>query len=116
MSEPLLVDPTVPPSGTGCVECEAAGGWWLHLRRCAACGHIGCCDSSPAGHARTHATETGHAIMRSFEPGEAWFWDFGVDEYYEDSPELVDPQAHPPAQGVPGPADRVPEDWQAHLR
>ena len=30
------IDPTVPPSGTGCVECEAAGGWWLHLRRCAA--------------------------------------------------------------------------------
>ena len=29
------VDPTVPPSGTSCVECEAAGGWWLHLRRCA---------------------------------------------------------------------------------
>ena len=30
------IDPTVPPSGTGCVECDAAGGWWFHLRRCAA--------------------------------------------------------------------------------
>ena len=30
------------PSGTGCVECLATGSWWLHLRRCAECGHIGC--------------------------------------------------------------------------
>jgi len=30
------------PSGNGCVECLAsAQGWWLHLRRCAECGHIG---------------------------------------------------------------------------
>src|SRR4051812_21372307 len=36
-----------PPSGTGCVECLAMGGRWVHLRRCAECGHIGCCDSSP---------------------------------------------------------------------
>ena len=21
-------------------------GWWFHLRRCAECGHIGCCDKS----------------------------------------------------------------------
>ena len=27
------IDPTIPPSGTGCVECEAANGWWFHLRR-----------------------------------------------------------------------------------
>lgn len=43
------IDPDVPPSGDGCVECLAGAdpGWWFHLRRCAACGHIGCCDSSP---------------------------------------------------------------------
>ena len=34
-------------SGIGCLECLAEGGWWFHLRRCAECGHIGCCDSSP---------------------------------------------------------------------
>ena len=43
-----LIDPSVPPSGTGCVECLQGGGWWLHLRRCAKCGHIGCCDTSPS--------------------------------------------------------------------
>ena len=49
------IDPSVPPSGPGCVECEQSGGWWFHLRRCAQCGHIGCCDSSPSQHARAHA-------------------------------------------------------------
>ncbi|WP_200829269.1 hypothetical protein [Dermacoccus sp. SAI-028] len=39
------IDVTAAPSGMGCVECEASGGWWGHLRRCALCGHVGCCDS-----------------------------------------------------------------------
>lgn len=29
------IDPEVAPSGGGCLECDAAGGWWFHLRRCA---------------------------------------------------------------------------------
>ncbi|MEU3406616.1 hypothetical protein ABZ766_22125 [Streptomyces sp. NPDC006670] len=40
------IDPGVPPNGTGCADCDAVGGWWFHLRRCAQCGHVGCCDSS----------------------------------------------------------------------
>ena len=48
------IDPTAAPSGTGCAECEAAQGWWVHLRRCAQCGHVGCCDSSPSQHATKH--------------------------------------------------------------
>jgi hypothetical protein len=45
------IAPDVPPSGRGCVECldDAPLGWWLHLRRCAACGHVGCCDNSATG-------------------------------------------------------------------
>ena len=54
MTEMPGIDPSVPPSGTGCLECEAVNGWWLHLRRCAQCGHIGCCDNSPAQHATAH--------------------------------------------------------------
>ncbi|MGZ4619506.1 MAG: UBP-type zinc finger domain-containing protein, partial [Frankiaceae bacterium] len=44
------INPTARPSGTGCVECTGGDGpgWWFHLRRCAQCGHIGCCDSSPS--------------------------------------------------------------------
>jgi alpha,alpha-trehalase len=24
-----------------------SGGWWVHLRMCQSCGHIGCCNDSP---------------------------------------------------------------------
>jgi Zn-finger in ubiquitin-hydrolases and other protein len=108
------IDPTVPPSGTGCVECEATGAWWFHLRRCAQCGHIGCCDSSPSQHATEHAAATGHPILRSFEPGEAWFWDFRSDAF-ADGVELAPPQHHPVEQTTPGPAERVPADWESRL-
>ncbi|CAN5437030.1 UBP-type zinc finger domain-containing protein [soil metagenome] len=114
MSQPGAIDPSAPPSGTGCAECEASAGWWFHLRRCAQCGHIGCCDTSPSQHASRHAVESGHSIIRSFEPGEDWFWSFETDSYY-DGPPLADPQAHPAEQSVPGPQERVPADWQSHL-
>ena len=108
------IDPSARPSGTGCTECEDDGGWWFHLRRCAQCGHIGCCDSSPAQHARGHAASAGHPIMRSFEPGEMWFWNFTTERDVQ-GPELAPPNAHPADQPVPGPRGRVPADWQAHL-
>jgi hypothetical protein len=108
------VDPAVPPSGSGCVECDAAGGWWVHLRRCAQCGHIGCCDSSPEQHASRHAATSGHPIVQSFEPGETWFWDYESKDYY-DGPQLADPQSRPVEQSVPGPQDRVPPDWRTKI-
>jgi Zn-finger in ubiquitin-hydrolases and other protein len=108
------VNPSAAPSGPGCVECEAAAGWWLHLRRCAGCGHIGCCDSSPAQHASKHAASSGHPIIRSFEPGEDWFWDYRTSEFY-DGPELAPPECHPLDQSTPGPRERVPADWQQHV-
>lgn len=115
MTEMKGIDPSMPPSGTGCAECEAAGGWWLHLRRCAQCGHIGCCDNSPSQHATRHATESGHPLIRSFEPGEDWFWSYPDEDYYENGPELAAPQHHPIDQPVPGPAGRVPADWRVKL-
>jgi Zn-finger in ubiquitin-hydrolases and other protein len=78
------IDPGVPPSGPGCVECEAAGGWWVHLRRCAQCGHVGCCDTSPEQHASRHFADTGHPFIQSFEPGEEWFWNFRTGELFDD--------------------------------
>ena len=113
MSE-QAIDPSVPPSGTGCQECLDAGGWWFHLRRCAACGHVGCCDSSPSQHASHHAEDEGHPIIRSFEPGEDWFYDFRDGGTY-DGPPLAPPQHHPVDQPTPGPAGAVPADWQSHL-
>jgi hypothetical protein len=108
------IDPSVPPSGPGCVECEQSGGWWFHLRRCAQCGHIGCCDSSPSQHARGHARDSGHPVIRSYEPGEDWFWDFTREDYAR-GPELEPPAAHPVSQPAPGPIGRVPADWRLHL-
>ncbi len=103
------IDPTVPPSGTGCVECDAIGSWWIHLRRCAECGHIGCCDDSPNKHATAHWHATRHPVIQSFEPGETWFWDYDTNEAI-DGPELAPPTSHPLDQSVPGPADRLPAD------
>ena len=114
MPEVPEIDPTVRPSGTGCVECEAEGGWWVHLRRCAGCGHIGCCDSSPSQHATAHYRTTGHRYVQSFEPGEDWFWDY-VGEQAGGGPDLAPPEHHPLDQPVPGPAGRVPPDWEDHL-
>ena len=83
MSEIAGIDPSVPPSGEGCVECEAAGGWWVHLRRCAQCGHIGCCDTSPSQHATAHWRATGHPLIRSYEPGEDWYWCYPDELMFE---------------------------------
>ncbi len=105
-----VIDPSVPPSGPGCLECTQASGWWVHLRRCALCGHIGCCDSSPSQHASAHFRASGHPLIRSYEPGEEWFYDYRTQELGR-GPLLADPQSHPAEQGTPGPADRVPENW-----
>jgi len=68
-----------PRTPEGCEECLATGGRWVHLRVCAICGHVGCCDSSPNRHATKHFHATKHPIVRSFEPGEDWGWCY-VDE------------------------------------
>jgi hypothetical protein len=114
MSQLPGIDPSAPPGGEGCAECDAAGGWWVHLRRCAQCGHIGCCDTSPSRHATAHWKATGHPVIRSFEPGEEWFWNYETEEGFE-GPALVPPQHHPAGQPIPGAAGRVPPDWRLHV-
>ena len=64
----------VTPSADGCEDCLRIGGEWVHLRLCTACGHVGCCDSSPNQHASAHAARTRHAIVRPFAPDEGWLW------------------------------------------
>ena len=63
-----------PEAIDGCEDCLTTGGRWVHLRMCQTCGRIGCCDSSPNRHATGHHRETGHPLVRSFEPGEDWFY------------------------------------------
>jgi CPA1 family monovalent cation:H+ antiporter len=63
-----------------CAECDGEREHvWVHLRRCLTCGHVACCDSSDGKHATAHHRATGHPVMRSVEPGEAWRWCY-VDE------------------------------------
>lgn len=78
-------DPSLEPapSGTGCVECLATGGHWVHLRRCLACGHIGCCDNSPGRHATAHYRTDQHPVIQSFEPGEEWVFCYVDDVAFE---------------------------------
>jgi hypothetical protein len=99
------INPAVKPSGTGCVECLAPGGWWLHLRRCVECGHIGCCDGSPNQHASKHYAASGHPIITSFEPGERWFYDYRTEQFFA-GPKLRAPHSHPLDQPVPDQPER----------
>ena len=77
------ISPAAEPSGTGCVECLALGGWWFHLRRCAECGH------NPAA-AIAHQISMHRNIHRrygspdnhpGFEPGERWFYDYRTGQF-----------------------------------
>lgn len=63
-----------PHTFEGCEECLKIGSYWVHLRLCMSCGHVGCCDSSPNKHASKHSQHVHHPIVKSFEPGEEWGW------------------------------------------
>jgi hypothetical protein len=52
--------------------------------------------------------------VHSYEPGEDWFWDY-TSQQYLGGPALAPPDHHPVDQPVPGPAGRVPSDWQDQL-
>ena len=73
----------VAPSADGCEDCLPTGDTWVHLRLCASCGHVGCCDNSKNKHATAHNALIGHPIIRSFEPGEDWFWCYTDELMFE---------------------------------
>jgi monovalent cation/hydrogen antiporter len=68
---PTGVEPATPGR---CADHRPEDGPWVHLRVCLACGHVGCCDSSPRRHATAHHRATGHPVIQSHEPGEDWRW------------------------------------------
>lgn len=85
----------VEPSSYGCEDCLRTGDRWLHLRMCMACGHIGCCDSSPNRHATAHFHKLpDHPIIRSYEPGEDWWWCY-ADELAFDLEGWTPAPSHP---------------------
>lgn len=68
-----------------CEEC----GETMSLRVCSTCGHVGCCDSSPGRHARKHAEETGHEVMKSYpaEDPHAFTWCYACNDYLSEENE-----------------------------
>ena len=86
-----VVEPNTP---NGCEECLKMGSLWVHLRLCLACGHVGCCDNSPNRHATKHFHAVSHPVIRSYEPGEDWFFC-----YIDDFPFMVD--GAPPSPSHP---------------
>ena len=102
------------PMHRECEECVKIGASWVHLRTCQTCGVTLCCDTSPNQHASKHNAVTGHPIITSFEPGERWFYDYRTGDFFA-GPNLPAPHSHPLGQPVPGPAGRVPSNWQTLL-
>jgi len=84
----------VTPSAKGCEECLKADGWWVHLRICRTCGHVGCCDDSPSRHATAHFHATSHPIIEGYDPPEGWGWCY-VDEVMFDLGDDTTPQQGP---------------------
>ena len=63
-----------PDRPDSCLGCVARGDRWVHLRVCQTCGYVGRCDSSKNRHATSHHSSSGHPLVRSYEPGESWWW------------------------------------------
>jgi len=85
---------TVTPSADGCEECLKTGSWWVHLRLCRICGHVGCCDDSPNRHATAHYHATGHPIIEGYDPPEGWGWCY-IDEVDFDLSDQMTPHPRP---------------------
>ncbi len=83
----------VSPTSEGCEDCLRIGGWWVHLRMCMSCGHVGCCDDSPNRHATGHFGQTGHPLVQSYEPGEDWWFCYADDVAFV--PQGMPTFAHP---------------------
>ena len=74
----------------------------------------GAVTTHPANTRAPTTGQRGHPVIRSFEPGEEWFYDYRSEEFFE-GPALASPESHPLDQPVPGPAGAVPPDWESHL-
>ena len=56
-----------------CEEWLTEGTFWVALRECQSCGHVGCCDSSTGKHTTRYFQPTQHPVMRAVPPA-AWTW------------------------------------------
>jgi hypothetical protein len=66
--------------------------------------------------ASKHAAVTGHPVIASFEPGEDWFYDYEKQDMITiKGVELLPPHSRTKNQPAPGPAGRVPANWESLL-
>jgi hypothetical protein len=61
-----------------------------------------------------HPVSNRHPIIASFEPGEDWFYHYEKRGTIK-GVELLPPHSHPEDQPSPGPARRVPANWESLL-
>lgn len=59
-------------------RCQGCGS--THLRLCATCGHVGCCDSQ-SGHARSNTDEKGHPVINQMPADAGFIWCYVDDRY-----------------------------------
>jgi CPA1 family monovalent cation:H+ antiporter len=64
------------PVSTHCQECGSS----YNLRMCAACGHVGCCESQ-AGHARRHAQTAQHPVIVAMPIDRGFTWCYVENTY-----------------------------------
>jgi len=70
--------PAAPPTPQSdrCQECGSG----FNLRLCAACGHVGCCESQ-AGHARAHARGADHPVIYQMPAPKGFVWCYEENAY-----------------------------------
>ena len=78
-----LVEHTEPPPNPGCGECLAIGQTWKRLRLCLICGIVACCDQIIGKHTTAHVQATGHQVVLSLAPEEAWAYCYPEDTYFD---------------------------------
>src|SRR5262249_57371701 len=105
------IDLSAKPSDTGCGECLATG-----VGGCifADAPSVAILAAAIIRRTNMRRSTTPRPIITSFEPGERWFYDYRSGEFFA-GPTLPPPHSHPLDQPVPGPAGRVPANWQTLL-
>jgi ubiquitin-hydrolase Zn-finger-containing protein len=73
-----------PHTPLACEECRHTGSWWVFLRLCPSCGHVGCCDQLPNKHATKYFHKSQDPLIQSFDPDEDWA-SCNLDELFANS-------------------------------
>ena len=73
----------IVPSSEGCEDCLRIGGRWVHLRLCLAAATWAAATTRPTSTPRPTGTPRDHPLIRSYEPGEDWWWCYADDLFFE---------------------------------